>query len=66
MIRFERLNIGSAADIWSLGCVMMEMATGQAPWRHIATDKLKVLFRVGSARTELPLPPLLRAWNEEA
>ena len=66
MIRFESHAIGSPADIWSLGCVVMEMATGCAPWRHIAKDKLRVLYRIGSARGELPLPPLIRAWAEEA
>ncbi|KPA74301.1 putative protein kinase [Leptomonas pyrrhocoris] len=66
MIRFESHAIGSPADIWSLGCVVMEMATGCAPWRHIAKDKLRVLYRIGSAREELPLPPLVRAWAEEA
>jgi serine/threonine protein kinase len=66
MIRFESHAIGSPADIWSLGCVVMEMATGCAPWRHIAKDKLRVLYHIGSARGELPLPPLIRAWAEEA
>lgn len=66
MIRFERHAIGSPADIWSLGCVVMEMATGSAPWRHVARDKLRVLYRIGSARQELPLPPLLKSWAEEA
>lgn len=66
MIRFERHRIGSPADVWSLGCVVMELATGSAPWRHVARDKLRVLYRIGSAREELPLPPLLVAWAEEA
>ncbi|KPI83139.1 putative protein kinase [Leptomonas seymouri] len=66
MIRFESHAIGSPADIWSLGCVVMEMATGCAPWRHIAKDKLRVLYCIGSARVELPLPPLIRVWAEEA
>ncbi|CAG9569007.1 putative protein kinase [Leishmania major strain Friedlin] len=66
MIRFESHAIGSPADVWSLGCVVMEMTTGCAPWRHIAKDKLRVLYRIGSARDELPLPPLIRAWAEEA
>ncbi|KAG5510935.1 hypothetical protein JKF63_06436 [Porcisia hertigi] len=66
MIRFESHAIGSPADSWSLGCVVMEMATGCAPWRHIAKDKLRVLYRIGSARDELPLPPLMQAWAEQA
>ncbi|KEG14996.1 protein kinase [Trypanosoma grayi] len=57
MIRFECERIGTAGDVWSLGCVVMELATGAAPWRHVARDKLRVLFRIGSSREELPLPP---------
>ncbi|ESL08774.1 protein kinase [Trypanosoma rangeli SC58] len=57
MIRFERCRLGTAGDVWSLGCVVMELATGAAPWRHLAKDKLRVLFRVGSSREDLPLPP---------
>ncbi|KAG5486863.1 hypothetical protein LSCM4_06329 [Leishmania orientalis] len=66
MIRFESHAIGSPADVWSLGCVVMEMTTGCAPWRHIAKDKLRVLYRIGSARHELPLPPLICAQAERA
>ncbi|KAG5485247.1 hypothetical protein CUR178_06607 [Leishmania enriettii] len=66
MIRFESHAIGSPADVWSLGCVVMEMTTGCAPWRHIAKDKLRVLYRIGSARHELPLPPLICARAENA
>ncbi|CCW71657.1 unnamed protein product [Phytomonas sp. Hart1] len=66
MIRFERARIGAPSDIWSLGCVALEMATGCTPWRHLARDKLRVLFCVGSSRTELPLPPLVTGWASEA
>nr|CCC91863.1 unnamed protein product [Trypanosoma congolense IL3000] len=56
IIRFERGRIGSAGDVWAMGCVAMELATGAAPWRHIAKDRLGVLLLVASA-VELPLPP---------
>ncbi|KAG8347491.1 putative protein kinase [Trypanosoma vivax] len=66
MIRFERQRIGSAGDVWSVGCVTMELATGMAPWRHLAEDKLRVLFQVGSAVEDLPLPPTIVRLAEEA
>ncbi|ORC86578.1 protein kinase [Trypanosoma theileri] len=66
MIRFERQRIGTAGDVWSLGCVVMELATGAAPWRHVAKDKLRVLFRMASARENLPLPPIIVHTAEKA
>ena len=43
---------GRAADIWSLGCVIIEMATGKRPW-HEMENMHQIMFkvRVGSAIT---------------
>ncbi|KAF8676206.1 hypothetical protein HU200_047077 [Digitaria exilis] len=39
---------GPAADVWALGCTVVEMATGRAPWSDMdAGDLLAVLHRIG-------------------
>ncbi|KAL0412723.1 UNVERIFIED_CONTAM: Mitogen-activated protein kinase kinase kinase [Sesamum radiatum] len=44
---------GHAADIWSLGCTVLEMLTGQIPYSHL--EGMQALFRIG--RGELPPIP---------
>ncbi|GIL61427.1 hypothetical protein Vafri_15876 [Volvox africanus] len=46
---------GRAADIWSLGCVVIEMATGRAPWSNFS-DPYAVMYHVASTK-ELPAMP---------
>ncbi|VFQ88855.1 unnamed protein product [Cuscuta campestris] len=44
---------GLAADIWSLGCTVLEMLTGQLPYSNL--DGMQALFRIG--RGERPHIP---------
>ncbi|KAJ9552216.1 hypothetical protein OSB04_016261 [Centaurea solstitialis] len=44
---------GLAADIWSLGCTVLEMLTGQVPYSHL--EGMQALFRIG--RGEPPAIP---------
>lgn len=37
---------GFAADIWALGCTIIEMASGRSPWPE-ANDPVSALYRIG-------------------
>jgi len=37
---------GFPADVWALGCTVIEMATGRAPWGD-ASDPVSALYRIG-------------------
>uniref|UniRef100_A0ACD5T7U2 Uncharacterized protein n=1 Tax=Avena sativa TaxID=4498 RepID=A0ACD5T7U2_AVESA len=47
---------GAAADVWALGCTVVEMATGRAPWSGMDGDALSALDRIGytNAAPEVP------------
>ncbi|KAK0544158.1 ATP binding [Tilletia horrida] len=41
-------------DIWSVGCLVVEMLTGMHPWPSL--DQMQALFRIGSGKSTPPLP----------
>ncbi|XP_015958937.1 mitogen-activated protein kinase kinase kinase 18-like [Arachis duranensis] len=38
---------GFPADVWALGCTILEMVTGKPPWNDVSGDPVSVLYRVG-------------------
>jgi len=43
----------SAADIWSVGCLVVEMLTGEHPWAQLT--QMQAIFKIGqSAKPAIP------------
>ncbi|CAD8146764.1 unnamed protein product [Paramecium pentaurelia] len=49
---------GKKADIWSLGCTIIEMATGQPPYSEYK-DAIAVMVRIGKSTQPPPIPSQL-------
>lgn len=47
---------GRSADIWSLGCTIIEMADGRPPWSADWTEPAAAMFHIADS-TEIPRIP---------
>ncbi|XP_074320944.1 mitogen-activated protein kinase kinase kinase NPK1-like isoform X1 [Silene latifolia] len=48
-----------SADIWSVGCTVIEMATGKPPWCQY--QEVAALFHIGTTKSPPPIPEHLSA-----
>ncbi|KAE8656525.1 invertase/pectin methylesterase inhibitor family protein [Hibiscus syriacus] len=46
---------GFSADVWALGCTVIEMATGRAPWPDVP-DPVSALYRIGFSNDVPEIP----------
>ncbi|KAJ6767395.1 CCR4-NOT TRANSCRIPTIONAL COMPLEX SUBUNIT CAF120-RELATED [Salix purpurea] len=49
---------GFPADIWAVGCTVVEMATGQAPWANVA-DPVSALYQIGFSGNAPEIPSFM-------
>jgi len=42
------------ADIWSAGCLIVEMLTGEHPWAQL--NQMQAIFKIGSSSAKPPIP----------
>ncbi|KAN0063341.1 Suppressor of Sensor Kinase (SLN1) [Thecaphora frezii] len=55
VIKGENRGRRGAMDIWSLGCVVLEFATGRRPWSQL-DNEWAIMFHIGMAQQHPPLP----------
>ncbi|NP_001312547.1 mitogen-activated protein kinase kinase kinase NPK1 [Nicotiana tabacum] len=53
-----------SADIWSVGCTIIEMATGKPPWSQ-QYQEVAALFHIGTTKSHPPIPEHLSAESKD-
>jgi serine/threonine protein kinase len=51
-------NYGKKADIWSLGCLLIEMSTGKIPWGNI-DNYIQAIMKIGKSTLLPDIPHFL-------
>ncbi|KAG7099580.1 hypothetical protein E1B28_001410 [Marasmius oreades] len=55
IIKNDKRGRHGAMDIWSMGCVVLEFATGKKPWSNL-DNEWAIMFHIGVATQHPPLP----------
>jgi hypothetical protein len=55
VVSLSRAGYSAKVDIWSLGCVVLEMFAGRRPWSD--EEAVQAMFKIGAERKPPPIPP---------
>jgi mitogen-activated protein kinase kinase kinase len=51
----KNIEIIDKSDVWSVGCIVVELLTGQIPWTNLADNFVKAFSIISNGVTP-PLP----------
>lgn len=54
MVEDKKLGYSAKVDIWSLGCVVLEMFAGKRPWSNEAV--VSAIYKIGKTKLAPPIP----------
>lgn len=58
VVQNKRQGYSAKIDIWSLGCVVLEMFAGRRPWSNV--EALSAMYRIGKTKLAPPIPDDIR------